>query len=133
MFPPKLWDHCLLTNDSEVKTGALVLDTMQIGYYTSTYQDFDYQQLLSILRMLQWLQDNVLDPYPGKGHFLREKLSKGIEFNDGMNSYLINSYRHWKGQIGRGVVRKTFSVNISITHCLDPSCQKCRRLQHLLE
>jgi hypothetical protein len=133
MFPPTPGECFPLTNDSEVKTGALVLDTMQIGYYASTVEDYEYQLLLSILRMIQWLQDNVLDPYPGKGHFLREKLSKGVEFNEDMNSYLINSYRHWREQIGRGMVRQTFSVNISITHCLDPSCQKCRRLQHLLE
>lgn len=118
---------------SGTKTGALVIDTMQIRYYTSTSEDFEYQLVLSILRMIQWLQDNVLDPYPGKGHFLREKLSKGVELNEEMNSYLINSYRHWKEQMGRGMIRDTFSVNVSITHCLDPSCRKCSRLQQLLE
>ena len=120
---------------SKIKSGALVLDTMKIGYYTSTPEDYDYQMILSILRMVQWLTDNVLDPYPEKGYFLRERLSNGIELNEETNSYLINSYRHWKEKMNRegiqGIVRSDLVVDVAITYCLDPNCSRCSRLQQL--
>lgn len=118
---------------SNIKTGPLVLDDMKIRYFSADRTDFQAEMILSIIRVVTWLQENVLEAHPEKGHFLRKKLSHGIEFTDEMNSYLISSYRHWIEVIGKGNIPENLTVNLAIRHCVDPSCHKCSKLQFYLD
>ena len=127
-FAPSL--QCWTPNNN-LKSGFLVTGDMKIRHVTSRKKDFDYQTILSIVRIIQWLNDNVLTPYPEKGYYLREKIAKGVELTEKTNSYLINSYRYWKGQIGQGRIRQKTEIDVSITHCLDPTCIKCQKLQQI--
>src|SRR4030067_1259107 len=127
-------------NDYEMvrrKSGPLVLDDMKISYYVSDSAEFEIEMILSIIRMINWLHKNVLEPYPDKGYHLRSKLAKGIRFTEEMNTYLIESYRHWTSQIkklsplipekvaGFSDSHDDISIEVVIEHCDDPSCTKC--------
>lgn len=131
------------TEASRKKSGPLVLDDMKISYYVSDPNEFHIEMVLSIIRMATWLQKNILVPYPDKGYYLRNKLSRGIRFTEEMNTYLIDSYRHWTNEIKnlRSYDHKNFvdqkeidsTIDITINHCNDITCNKCVSVQQYLQ
>lgn len=109
-FPLKMENYKILTymnENSQIVKGKLV-----------DYSLYDKIQTASILRLLYWLNENILC-HSHLGFNLRNKLSNGIKFDDYWNTYLINSFTYWNENLDKRVnnIRRE---NSSLELCFSP-------------
>jgi hypothetical protein len=99
MFEVNFWvlkiDNLIIMS---VRTGNFFINfKLEIRTLQLPIDQYRQMRRKSILFALNWLESNVLCK-SDLGHHLRERINKGVNFDDPTNTYLMNSCLYWKSR-----------------------------------
>nr|QBK90644.1 MAG: uncharacterized protein LCPAC104_01410 [Pithovirus LCPAC104] len=83
---------------SQYKVINYVNENLEIQELKIESIKYDHYLRISILRLLIWLEKNILKD-PNRGIEIKKKLFSGFSFDDANLEYIIKSYKFWKTQI----------------------------------